>query len=55
MRRNDKPGADPFLQASNVVPDIMENGYSHDAEDDRAPADTSRRGHVWTDAQGSVD
>lgn len=33
MRRNDKPGADPFLRASNVVPDMMEKGYSREAED----------------------
>lgn len=29
VRRNDEAGSDPFLQASNLVADIMENGYPH--------------------------
>lgn len=27
MRGNNEAGADPFLQASNLVADIMQNGY----------------------------
>lgn len=29
VRGNDEAGADPFLQASNLVADIMQNGYPH--------------------------
>lgn len=29
MRGNNEAGVDPFLQASNLVADIMQNGYPH--------------------------
>lgn len=48
VRGNDEAGADPFLQASNLAADIMQNSYPHAdcKEERRAARRQQRRTHI---------